>query len=204
MCPLPSAERQLLLEVARRALIAGVHSRLVLDDGRPESDSRLSAGAFVTLHRKGRLRGCIGQIGLPQPVVSLVAYCARAAALEDPRFRPVQPQELAEIEIELSILSPLEEITLERIEIGRHGLFVTQGGVRGLLLPQVATQYGWTPLRFLEETCAKAGLERSAWSAAGTRVEAFTAEVFSESELCAETPAPLQRPPGGSGYWSST
>jgi len=204
MCPLPSAERQLLLKVARRALIAGVHSRLVLDDVRPESDSRLSAGAFVTLHRKGRLRGCIGQIGLLQPVVSLVAYCARAAALEDPRFRPVQPQELAEIEIELSILSPLEEITLERIEIGRHGLFVTQGGVRGLLLPQVATQYGWTPLRFLEETCAKAGLERSAWSAAGTRVEAFTAEVFSESELCAETAAPLQRPPGGSGYWSST
>lgn len=196
MCPLPSAERQFLLEVARRSLVAAVHTRSVPDDLLAAADSPLSAGAFVTLHRKGRLRGCIGQIGLLQPVGPLVAYCARAAALEDTRFRPIQPPELPEIEIEISILSALEEITIERIEVGRHGLIVTRGGIRGLLLPQVASQYGWNPLRFLEETCAKASLDRSAWSAAGTRVEAFTAEVFSESELCAGAPASVQRPRG--------
>jgi len=204
MSSLPSSERKILLEVARRAMVAAVDSRFVLDDFPPGPALPFATGAFVTLQRKSLLRGCIGQIGAPQPIVPLVAYCARAAALEDPRFRPVQIRELPEIEIELSILSALEEITPERVEIGKHGLVVTRGGNRGLLLPQVATQHRFNALRFLEETCVKAGLARSAWSEAGTRVEAFTAEVFSESESYASAPGTSLRPRSGTNYSSST
>jgi AmmeMemoRadiSam system protein A len=204
MCPLPSGDRQLLLEVARRSLIQAVQNLTVEGTCSRELNSFLSPGAFVTLHRRGRLRGCIGQIGAPQPIFPLIAYCARAAALEDPRFRPVEPHEIPEIEIELSILSALEAIAPERIEIGRHGLIVTSRGRRGLLLPQVATQYRWAVARFLEETCLKAGLDRDAWRFEETRIEAFTAEVFSESELCSRTSATRELPPEGSNYSSST
>ncbi|MGA9883278.1 MAG: AmmeMemoRadiSam system protein A [Candidatus Acidiferrales bacterium] len=194
MSPLPSWEKQLLLEVARRSLIQGVQRRASADIFSPTAKSFLSPGAFATLHCRGRLRGCIGQIGAPQPIVPLVAYCARAAALEDPRFRPVKPHEIPEIEIELSILSALEVITYERIEIGKHGLMVTSGSKRGVLLPQVASQYCWDTTRFLEETCLKAGLDRAAWHAEGARIEAFSAEVFSESELCSAVSTALLPP----------
>ncbi len=204
MCPLPSAEKQLFLEVARRSLIQAVQDRDANHAYSQELSSFLSSGAFVTLHRRGRLRGCIGQIGLPQPVLPLIAYCARAAALEDPRFRPVEPHEIQEIEIELSILSALEAIVPEQIEIGKHGLMITSGAQRGVLLPQVATQYRWNARRFLEETCLKAGLDRDAWSVKETRIEVFTAEVFSESELCSGTSATRESPSGGSNYSSST
>jgi AmmeMemoRadiSam system protein A len=204
MSPHPSFERKILLEVARKALHAAVESRFLLDDFPPAPDMPLSTGAFVTLHHRSLLRGCIGQIGALQPIVPLVAYCARAAALEDPRFPPVQIHELPEIEIELSILSALEETALKRVEIGKHGLVVTRGRNRGLLLPQVATQHGFDALRFLEETCVKAGLQRSAWSEAGTRLEAFTAEVFSESDVYAGASGASRRPRGGAGYSSST
>ena len=185
MWPLHSSQKQLLLEVARRSVMEAVHHRASADVFSAAADDFLSAGAFVSLHRQGRLRGCIGQIGAPQPTAPLVAYCARAAALEDPRFRPVEAHELAEIDIELSILSPLEAVSPEQIEIGKHGLMITSGATRGVLLPQVAVQYGWSAARFLEETCVKAGLDRSAWRGSAARVEAFTAEVFSESHLCA-------------------
>lgn len=190
MCPLPSVEKRLLLEVARRSLIQAVQVRSILQEPDLPSHARssLSAGAFVTLRRKSRLRGCIGQVGVPQPIVPLVAYCAQAAALQDPRFAPVEPHEVPEIEIELSILSAPDEITLEHIEIGKHGLMVTRGKFRGLLLPQVAVQYGWHASRFLEETCVKAGLERTAWKAADVRLEGFTAEVFCESEFSLRVP----------------
>ncbi|MGH9738027.1 MAG: AmmeMemoRadiSam system protein A [Candidatus Acidiferrales bacterium] len=194
MSPLPSREKQLLLEVARRSLIQGVRRRTSADIFSPITKSLLSPGAFATLHRRGLLRGCIGQIGAPQPIVPLVAYCARAAALEDPRFRPVEPHEIPEIKIELSILSELEVIAHEHIEIGKHGLMVTSRSKRGVLLPQVASQYGWDATRFLEETCLKAGLDRAAWRAEGARIEAFTAEVFSESELHSAETAESQPP----------
>jgi AmmeMemoRadiSam system protein A len=204
MCPLPSIERQLLLEVARRSVIQAVQNGADQNVFSSELNSILSPGAFVTLHRRGRLRGCIGQIGIPQPILPLIAYCARAAALDDPRFPPVGPHEIHEIEIELSILSALESIAPEHIEIGRHGLMVTSGGKRGLLLPQVATQYRWSVTRFLEETCLKAGLDRHAWHVEGTRIEAFTAEVFSEAELSSSTSADREIPPSRSDYSSST
>jgi AmmeMemoRadiSam system protein A len=191
MCSLASSEKQALLEIARRALVAAVESRTPLDDLPSSVDSAVSEGAFVTLLHRGRLRGCIGQIGTPQPIVSMVAYCAGAAALEDPRFAPVRTHELAEIDIELSILFSLQVIAPERIEIGKHGLMVTRGRKRGVLLPQVATRFGWSAERFLDETCAKAGLEQAAWRHPEARIEAFIAEVFCESESYSHAPRPL-------------
>lgn len=205
MSLLGNREKQLLLEVARRAVTAAAERREILDVLSEELDSRKSAGAFVTLHRRGCLRGCIGQIISTQSLVQIVAYSAKAAALEDPRFEPVRPDELAELEIELSVLSALEEIAPDRIEAGKHGLMVSRGRQRGVLLPQVAIEFRWTAERFLAETCVKAGFERDAWKEPGTRIYAFTAEVFSESDF---RPAEDRRlvPQGRSkrGYSSST
>lgn len=139
----------------------------------------------MTLHRRGRLRGCVGQLPGHEPLCAVVAHCAGAAALDDPRFRAVTHEELSEIEIELSILSPLENITAEQIEVGKHGLVVSREGQRGVLLPQVAQEFKWGGKRFLEETCAKAGVPRDSWKDPQTRIQAFTAEVFSESEFAA-------------------
>ena len=113
-------------------------------------------------------------------VVAVVAYCAGAAATEDPRFKPVAARELPEIVIELSILSPLEDITLSHIQVGKHGLLVSTDARRGVLLPQVAVEFRWSAQQFLEETCEKAGLERTAWKQSETKLQAFTTETFSE------------------------
>lgn len=153
--------------------------------------SRL-AGAFVTLHRKANdsraklLRGCIGTFEADQPVASVVARMAVAAATTDPRFPPVPHDELDDLTIEISILSPRTEITPDQVQVGVHGLYVTRGGARGVLLPQVATEYGWDRETFLSQTCRKAGLDGDCWRDAGTRIEAFTAQVFGEEDFAAE------------------
>jgi hypothetical protein len=183
MSPLADREKQLLLELARSALTASVEKRESVPDFLDDEVLRQPGGAFVTLHRRGRLRGCVGQLPSKDPLIEVVVHCAKAAALEDPRFKPVRAEEVAEIEIELSILSPLQDTTLEKIEAGKHGLVVSRGWQRGVLLPQVATEFKWQAARFLEETCVKAGLEREAWQDPHTRIQAFTAEVFSESAL---------------------
>lgn len=141
----------------------------------------------MTLRRGKRLRGCIGQLVSEVSLVEVVAYCAKAAALNDPRFAPVAAHEINEIEIELSVLSAPEDVTPEQIQPGKHGLIVTRGAQRGLLLPQVASEYGWSAERFLEETSVKAGFEPHAWRLESTRIQAFTAEVFSESSIRRET-----------------
>ncbi|MGA3292370.1 MAG: AmmeMemoRadiSam system protein A [Candidatus Acidiferrales bacterium] len=204
MSSVDNRERKLLLEVARLAVTAAVERRESLLALPQDADAALVSfgGAFVTLHRGRRLRGCIGQIASSESLVEVVAYCAKAAALEDPRFRPVQPEELSEIEIELSILSRPAEIPPERIEAGRHGLMVSQGWRRGVLLPQVAAEFQWTAERLLEETCIKAGFERDAWKDAETKIQAFTAEVFRESDFRAEARA--SSGPAQPGYSTST
>ncbi|MGA9570234.1 MAG: AmmeMemoRadiSam system protein A [Candidatus Acidiferrales bacterium] len=181
MSSLAEREQRLLLQLARSALTLGVADKLPLQDFPNEHFLQQPAGAFVTLHRRGRLRGCVGQLPGRDSLAEVVAHCARSAALHDSRFDPVIDAELSEIEIEVSVLSALEDVTLEAIEAGKHGLVVSQGRQRGVLLPQVATQFNWSPQRFLEETCVKAGLEREAWKDPLTRVQAFTAEVFSEA-----------------------
>ncbi len=136
-------------------------------------------GAFVTLKRDGRLRGCIGYVEPSYPLGEAVARAAVAAAFEDPRFLPLSREELPGLEIEVSALTPPEPVSdLSRIEVGRHGLIAERGFKRGLLLPQVPLEYGWGLKEFLENTCLKAGLERDCWMG-DTRFYAFEAEVFS-------------------------
>jgi AmmeMemoRadiSam system protein A len=186
MSPLLNDDRRALLGIARRAVIEAVERQRLLEVASLVGALANHSGVFVTLRRRGRLRGCIGQVEAVESIGRAVARCAMAAALEDPRFDPVRPVELVELEIEISAISPLERISLEGIEIGRHGLMVTRGYQRGLLLPQVASEFRWTSERFLEETCVKGGMERQAWKDPAARIEAFTAEVFSEIDLRAE------------------
>jgi AmmeMemoRadiSam system protein A len=189
MSSLAEREKQLLLQIARSALALGVAGRPLLQEFPSDEILQLAGGAFVTLHRRGRLRGCVGQLPGRDPLVAVVAHCARAAALDDSRFEPVGLAEVSEIEIEVSVLSALEDVTLGAIEAGKHGLVVSQGRQRGVLLPQVASQFNWGAQRLLEETCVKAGLDRDAWKDPATRVQAFTAEVFSEAAV----PLPPQK-----------
>jgi AmmeMemoRadiSam system protein A len=181
MSSLAEREKQLLLQLARSALALAVANNSPLQDFPADEIFQQPAGAFVTLHRRGRLRGCVGQLPGRDSLAEVVTHCARSAALHDSRFDPVSSAELSEIEIEVSVLSALEDVALDAIEAGKHGLVVSQGRYRGVLLPQVASQFNWGAQRFLEETCVKAGLEREAWKDPATRVQAFTAEVFSET-----------------------
>ncbi|MGA8224774.1 MAG: AmmeMemoRadiSam system protein A [Candidatus Acidiferrales bacterium] len=183
MSSLADREKQTLLEVARRALELAVERREPLENFPSNEILHRSGGAFVTLRRRARLRGCVGQLPSKEALVRVVAHCARAAALEDSRFEPVRQAEVAELEIEVSVLSGLFVIAPEEIEVGKHGLLISLGWQRGLLLPQVAAEHGWAAERFLEESCNKAGLGKDAWKDPEARVEAFTAEVFSESDF---------------------
>ncbi|RMF05050.1 TIGR00296 family protein, partial [Candidatus Woesearchaeota archaeon] len=145
-------------------------------------------GAFVTLKKKGRLRGCIGFVQPVYPLVDAVRAAAKAAAFEDPRFPPLREEELHETTIELSVLTEPERVLCEgdreeilnSIKIGRDGLIVRMGPYSGLLLPQVATEYHMTEREFLEATCEKAGLPRDAWKDEECEVLKFQAEVFEE------------------------
>jgi AmmeMemoRadiSam system protein A len=194
MSSLGSREKQYLLELARCTLSKVAEPLPTPGDLPQNPEFGESAGAFVTLHQRGRLRGCIGQIGTGLSLLETVAHCAKAAALEDPRFDPLRPDELDSIEIEISVLSWLEEIAAESVEVGKHGLMVSRGWQRGVLLPQVAIECGWGAGRFLEETCVKAGLGRNAWREPDTKIQGFTAEVFCESDFEAEqSPGPKGR-----------
>ena len=208
MSSFADAEKRLLLSLARRALTLAVERNAYLTEFPADPFLHVPGGAFVTLRVGRRLRGCIGRLpsaAIPVSLAEAVATCARSAALEDPRFSPVAPGELSQIEIELSLLSPLFDIPPEEIVAGRHGLFVSRGPSRGVLLPQVATEFQWTASRFLEETCVKAGLARDAWNLTGTRIEAFTAEIFSEGEFREGKKAGPGIDPGpGKSYSSST
>ncbi|HEV2489738.1 MAG TPA: AmmeMemoRadiSam system protein A [Candidatus Acidoferrales bacterium] len=203
MSPLRSEEKRALLDIARKAISILLTERRALRVSSPAGNLAIPAGAFVTLHRRGRLRGCIGRIEAVEPLADVVAHCAAAAAEEDPRFFPLQADELAELEIEISVLSLLEAAKPASVEPGRHGLVVSKGLRRGVLLPQVAVQYNWTRERFLEETCRKGGLEADAWTHPGTRIEVFTAEVFSETEVRASEGARADQESERSDYSSS-
>ncbi len=141
-------------------------------------------GAFVTLHKKGELRGCIGTFRSDKNIDEVVREMALASAFEDPRFSPLQPEEIDEIDIEISVLSPLRKIKdISEIEVGKHGLYISRGFRSGVLLPQVATEYNWNRETFLIHTCLKAGLPEDAWKDPSTRIEVFSAEVFGEKEF---------------------
>jgi AmmeMemoRadiSam system protein A len=172
-------DRHLLLTLAREALVAHVSAAPAPVHGPLEILEQLN-GAFVTLHNRGELRGCIGHIEPNEPLGRVVPRCAVAAGSSDPRFPPITPSELDELDIEISLLGPLEPIAgPQDIDIGRHGLVVERGWQRGLLLPQVATEWNWDADTFLAQTCHKAGLPRDAWKH-GATVWRFEAEVFGE------------------------
>jgi len=178
--PLGAEEQGFLLGMARRA----VRSALSHDPLPPPTgvSSRLleRQGAFVTLREARALRGCIGIVPATDPLIETVLRCAVAAALEDPRFRPVALEELPRLTLEVSVLAPPRPvIDVEEIEVGRHGVIVAQQGRRALLLPQVALEHGWDRLTLLRETCRKANLDRDAWQR-GARIEVFSAQVFSD------------------------
>ncbi|SHE48773.1 hypothetical protein SAMN02745206_00397 [Desulfacinum infernum DSM 9756] len=136
-------------------------------------------GAFVTLHKKGALRGCIGYVEGHKPLWETVRDAAVQAALSDPRFPPLDADELEEVDLEISALTPLERITDPMdFEIGRHGLVVRKGFHSGLLLPQVAVEHGWDKEQFLSWTCKKAGLPEDAWRRGGVEIYRFSADIF--------------------------
>jgi len=177
------ASRSALLALARHSIAVAVST---VDGPTPDGTGQLPIfdqrrGAFVTLLRARRLRGCVGRIEPDGPLRTLIPSVARSAALEDPRFAAVQSHELAELTIEISLLSVPERVTdWETVAIGVHGLIVRFGRRRGLLLPQVATQWGWDRERFLDEVCLKAGLAPGTWREPASIVQSFTAEVFAE------------------------
>ena len=174
-------ERRILLKLAHESIQAALDQRdLSLDPPSPHlAELR---GAFTTLYLRGQLRGCVGFVF---PVTSLyrtIAETARAAAFDDTRFLPVTREEAPELEVSLSILSALQPLPAQEVEIGRHGLLISHHGRRGLLLPQVPVEHGWDRLTFLEQTCRKAGLPPDAWQQ-GATIKAFTAEVFADREM---------------------
>lgn len=178
---LKRAEKKELLEIARQT----VASRLRGDSFKPSGELegvRQKGGAFVTIHKKGNLRGCIGIFESGDPLYKTVSTMAISAAFKDPRFSPVMGDELDDLDFEISVLSPLRETDdVSEIEVGRHGIHITKGLNRGVLLPQVATEYGWNRETFLEHTCLKAGLPAGGWKK-GAKIEIFSAQVFGEKE----------------------
>jgi len=176
------AQKKQLLRIARDTVEAVVCCRPF---PKPQSDDpALNAlcGCFVTLKNRGRLRGCIGQFTSDKPLIRLVAEMARASARSDPRFmdNPIMPGELTRLEIEISVLSPLERTDNPlSLELGTHGIYIKRGYASGCFLPQVADETGWSKEEFLSFCCAhKAGLSADAWKDPATEVYLFTAEIF--------------------------
>lgn len=177
---LNSSERRSLLSLARQAVREAVVHQRLLEEIPKQGIFAERRGVFVTLHSKGRLRGCIGVVEGHEPLGQGVVHAAASAALQDPRFPQVRQHELADLSIEISILSAMTPMGPEEVEIGKHGLLVVSGRNRGLLLPQVATEHGLTREQFLDETCAKAGLRRDAWRHDDVLLFGFSCDVYAE------------------------
>jgi len=171
-------ERAILLRLAHAAIEAAVTGQTIPLDP-PSLHLAEPRGAFTTIYLRGELRGCVGYVFPVHPLYRTVAETARSAALEDARFPPIRAEEATGIEVSLSVLSLTQAIRPEEVEVGRHGLLISQYGRRGLLLPQVSVEHAWDRTTFLEQTCRKAGLPGDAWRS-GAMIEAFTAEVFGD------------------------
>ena len=173
-----SAERKLLLGLAHDSICCELEGRAISLDA-PTPHLGEARGTFTSLYLHRELRGCVGYVFPTSSLYRSVAETARAAAFDDNRFSPISAEEAPHLEIELSILSTPQPTPIEAIEIGRHGLLLSQHGRRGLLLPQVAVEHKWDRTTFLEQTCRKAHLPPDAWQK-GATVQAFTAEIFGD------------------------
>ena len=180
---LSTEEKRWLLELAR-STIAEKLGRGSFESDPPESEAlKQPCGAFVTLHKAGALRGCIGLVEALRPLYKSVREMAAAAAFEDPRFPGLGPDEFDEIDIEISVMSPLKRIKdVSEIVVGKHGIIMKRGMHQGLLLPQVATEQGWDRDTFLEHTCYKSGMMGDCWKHQDTALYLFSAEVFGEKD----------------------
>jgi AmmeMemoRadiSam system protein A len=173
---LSSAALEVLLELARATVAASVRGqRLPGLPALPELEA--PRGVFVSLHRRGELRGCLGHIEPDFPVAEAVRRMAVASARDDPRFPPVAPDELEDLEVEVSVLSPSLRVRPEDVVPGRDGLIVQRGERMGVLLPQVAVEQRWDRTAFLGNVCRKALLPAEAWRETGTELYAFRAQV---------------------------
>jgi AmmeMemoRadiSam system protein B/AmmeMemoRadiSam system protein A len=177
---LTEQERRELLSIARQS-IAHFLTHRELPSLEASGVLADPGAAFVTLQKGGRLRGCIGYTAAVKPLYQTVAECAVQAAMNDPRFPPLKPDELDAIHIEISVLTPLRKVdSLQEIKVGRDGLMISLGRNRGLLLPQVATEYGWSRDEFLENTCLKAGLAPDSYKSPDALIQSFQALIFEE------------------------
>ncbi len=183
---LDDSDKAKLLNLARRTLENHFISGSIPDFQTDCPELLERKGAFVSLHRGGDLRGCIGQLEPDRELYKVVQHCTLSAAFSDPRFPPLQQKEIDGLDIEISILTPFRRMErIEEINVGKQGLYIVQSHFRGLLLPQVAEQYRWDRIAFLEQTCRKAGLNESAWKDPETIIYTFEAEVFSDPKSSA-------------------
>lgn len=177
-------QKKMLLQIAKETLMNIVYDRQPPKFDIDDETLNTKCGAFVTLHMNGGLRGCIGNIVADTPLWKTVRKMTVEAALHDPRFPSVTPAELNDIDIEISVLTPLKKIEeISEIEVGKHGILIKRGYHQGLLLPQVATEYNWNKTQFLENTCQKAGMDKNCYKKEDCEIYIFSAIVFSEKDL---------------------
>jgi len=179
---LSDKDATVLLTIAREAIVNHVNGRQYQPAPREERSLVQKAGCFVTIRQDDQLRGCIGSFQTERPLFQEVAAMAVASASKDPRFHPLEESELDRFRLEISVLSPLEKIEeIDQIEVGTHGIYIEKNFSRGVLLPQVATDYGWDRNTFLQQTCIKAGLPTDAWLAADADIYIFSAQIIKEN-----------------------
>ena len=185
MVELDKIQQESLLALARKTIAGKLNIDTGVNTGSfSDNIFREKCGAFVTVHKSGELRGCIGYIEGVKSIPETVTEMAFSAAFRDPRFAPLSKEEYPLIDLEISVLSPIEKVNdINEIVVGRDGLIISKGLKRGLLLPQVATEYGWDKKTFLEQTCYKAGLPKDSWKNSATLIEKFSAQVFSEKDI---------------------
>ena len=185
-------DRRTLLALARQAISEVVLRLDFLDPPPPPGPLAEAGAAFVSVRCNGKLRGCIGRTSSDNTLAETVVQCAISAALQDARFTPLSNEEMAGLQIEISVLSELLPLSPDKIQVGVHGILVVRDANRGLLLPQVAGERNWGVERFLQEGCRKAGLPLDAWRDPETKLFAFTADVFSEASPIAPAEEPIR------------
>ena len=172
-------EKEILHKIAEESIKSKLSNKPFNFEYKITDNLSQERGAFVTLHKNGNLRGCIGYIVPVAPLHETVKQMAVAAAFDDPRFPPLSEEELKDIDIEISALTPLKKINdINEIQVGKHGILIKKGFASGVLLPQVATDYNWDRLTFIEQTCMKAGLPENSWKEKDTEIYIFSAEIF--------------------------
>lgn len=178
---LSAVEKEKLLAIARESIIGFVNNGQAPNFQVTEESLLAKQGCFVTIKKDGSLRGCLGQFTSDSPLHLLVKEMAIAAATRDPRFYPMRSEDLENFELEISVLSSLSKIeSIDEIEIGKHGLYIEKNFYRGVLLPQVAVEYGWDRNTFLGQTCLKAGLSKDDWKDEAD-IYIFSAEIYGDS-----------------------